>query len=990
MKPLMSVYLKVLRRSLFSKKRQAGNAIMAVLMAFSTLSLSYYFLTSRVVDYKKKVVGLTNDIDLRLTMQSALDYSIFGLKKQYCFNSIMLQDGSCDLKNNFSAQRLLMSENQLKSIKEMIENGVITEITLADLPGVPLMQFTRSVDFDSVAAGHPLFVIFSDPKIKKMATGMKFTFSRDTNQFVPKYGGEIYINVRVELYGLLGGIENKFSPDKFNLTSRLSMHPREIGSFALMMPYDLRLDKTTAAVVSTGNVHINQFSTAAYTGKGLTFLSPVFVNRNIHLPSTGNHYTPVTFASRVYLGNGRIHKNEVPYSPVTAGAEDDRYWNDNKENFGGFLNGVEVDGGFDKGLFVLAGIGAYAAVDDKLMQDCLELNNRRTNIDDMYNFNSASADTLNFGPRTSVSGVISTLNTRHRVSLNNSDEFYPQSDIDLDNSGWSGTNKGNFNRVSNAKRYVQQTYWCDNHERNETNWVKNSNYLGPVTTAFFEFKTPNRTATITADLGTYLGPDPEVKEYLELTVNHTTDFKNDVQSQVNAQTVVVNTALNTLNSEITLKNDLITTLATLPTSDPQHSVVTAQIVSKTAEINTVYQPDYNTEKAQLIALNSKLSQAVSMVANPAKIKVYFQNVLDMNNKVERNKYDFNLNVQNEKSLIDHKGEVFKLSVRLKNYNLAYPDQDKKAVRRDSNDNSIDITALTGWLNFNRDGSDLLVSPHNLVSNNNTYPTVTSGTVVNNDNSLAAQCEAARNASDSQSFGSAAYNYDFSPVSIKSWSFTDNLMKPGIPVPPPAPTFFWWTAVQAAAALPTAVATSIILDSTNALETNASFQVRSFLGNCIIKPSAKFVTGFFTCKNLTIQARTTPLRIIGTFIVTGMTIDPTALNSGITWSSIYHPQAAKELRKLAILKPHFITANVNGQCESTSFAARKDNPIWAPVPALADYMNRDSCNVISLRQKADPFRWTAVDPDCGIIEGKSNTTCKNQIVNYMLIEHSRGQ
>ncbi|WP_374030781.1 hypothetical protein [Bdellovibrio bacteriovorus] len=47
-----------------------------------------------------------------------------------------------------------------------------------------------------------------------------------------------------------------------------------------------------------------------------------------------------------------------------------------------------------------------------------------------------------------------------------------------------------------------------------------------------------------------------------------------------------------------------------------------------------------------------------------------------------------------------------------------------------------------------------------------------------------------------------------------------------------------------------------------------------------------------------------------------------------------------------------------------------------------------CNSISLRAKADPFRWTAVDPDCGLINNSNSTMCKNRLMRFYVLEVSR--
>jgi hypothetical protein len=156
-----------------------------------------------------------------------------------------------------------------------------------------------------------------------------------------------------------------------------------------------------------------------------------------------------------------------------------------------------------------------------------------------------------------------------------------------------------------------------------------------------------------------------------------------------------------------------------------------------------------------------------------------------------------------------------------------------------------------------------------------------------------------------------------------------------------------------------------------------FHVVSRVGSCLIKSDADHVSGFFVCRKLKIEARTKPLKIIGTFIVEGLEIDPMALTSGIRWASIYNAQSTYLLRNWGILKP-----------QKTMTCGALGSPIWHLNPSLIETANFSKCNTLSLREKADPFTWTAVDPDCGLLPGKGNTVCKNRLVKAVVQELSR--
>jgi len=228
--------------------------------------------------------------------------------------------------------------------------------------------------------------------------------------------------------------------------------------------------------------------------------------------------------------------------------------------------------------------------------------------------------------------------------------------------------------------------------------------------------------------------------------------------------------------------------------------------------------------------------------------------------------------------------------------------------------------------------------------------------------LGDKCMAARDALESQAFGMADANVSFANSTRNSWNFAG-------------------TGSELPETKTDPLVNSITFDGSNAVAgaKNSSFQVRSIVGTCTIKASANFVTGFFACNKLVIEQRTSPLRIIATFIAGNVLIHPSAYTAGIVWSSIYHPQAMLELRTEGILK------RVSSAAPCSDVA---NTPIWNPVPSIQEVADRMTCNVITLRSKADPFQWTSVDPDCGMLPGNSNMTCKKRLVRFFIVEQSR--
>lgn len=225
------------------------------------------------------------------------------------------------------------------------------------------------------------------------------------------------------------------------------------------------------------------------------------------------------------------------------------------------------------------------------------------------------------------------------------------------------------------------------------------------------------------------------------------------------------------------------------------------------------------------------------------------------------------------------------------------------------------------------------------------------------------CLAAPDSSESYytSFPTADWNTSFVTQSRHAWSFN-----------PDPPSVKGYNSGQ------------LILDAASSRYISGSvyptFIVDSLVNNCIVESSANFVAGFLTCENLIIKARSTPLRMIGTFIVRTLSIDPSAYKAGIRWSSIYHPQATYELQEARILGK--LKDDSTYDCSDPNIP-----PLWMPNIGITSAVKHYLCNPVSLRS-ADPFKWTTVDPDCGVESGSPKVKCKKSMRRFLVKEISR--
>ncbi|MBO9667802.1 MAG: hypothetical protein J7501_13445, partial [Bdellovibrio sp.] len=830
---------------------------------------------------------------------------------------------------------------------------------------------------------------------------------KDVEASLPKAGREVYISVVVSLLDN-GSNVIRIGNDDLRVRSQIAIYPREVGSFALLVARDLHLELPGSTTASKGDVYFHKFANKKTfgTGQGLVFTSPVFVNQDIYLPyDTGDKdsssYTPVTFADRVYMGNGWIlDPGGKQYVPVSAGGMSDRFWTDSNV-FGGFLRGIENDGSRDAGLDVFSGQVAGVAVSAKDAADCSDYINNTSNVKEMGKSEFSSSMT-----NRSETNALS--NYRYRVGLTKYNYFsaqentipaiskskYYQGDADRDLDGKTkgaiaqvailyGTGSGStgtFREVTSdlnldgeltiqpqvgSTAYLNSLTDSRNKDQMAVTTAKatETSLKADLTTAKLSLKTAKN--ALSAEEAKPVKPveEPVKSDGTTGAATETTETTGTGTGSTDTGSTGTSGTTGTTGASTTTTTTPTTTTTTTPKVDYQDPEVIATLNDRISSLNktigdlTYTQiPDAGTAitdaTTKLTASQSKLESYQAQVANPPKITVDLEPVWKNSKRTYADRIDVKISIANAKNLIDASGNLItNLSIKFRAYDGTY--WNSSSLLDDETERA---THLLGYLNYTVNANGSLIAPDGMALNSTA--TGTSAALTGRDSAeLAELCETMRDGMSS-SFGGAAWGTSFAASTRKSWNFAGN---------------------------DNAVANDPVLDNLIFSESSTKFLVRSIVGNCVIQPNAKLVTGFFTCDKLTIQARSTPLRIIGTFIVKSLVIEPEAYKAGITWSTIYHPQAAQELRKAGILKP-ISTADI-------TYCDRLPSPIWHPKPSIQETADRLSCNVISLRAKADPFQWTSVDPDCGFLTDANGNvavtpTCKRRLVRYFVVEQSR--
>lgn len=986
-----------MRKPLFLNNK--GSMLMQVLTVTAVISIGFYFLSDYVIAQKKQIGKTINAVNLRFALNSTMDYVLYGMRQKYCFtdDDLLLNAPSdqCNLVNTGSVERLIMSNDQVNFILNLISMG--TNVGPVDKANIPLKSISRYIRIENATTSHPLFSVLqnlktvTDETTGKMVKvdGVSVTLTRDESGYLPRAGREVYLKATLALKTSKGASDViTVGSTPLTVTSQIVIYPREVGSFALLVPKDLHLDKTYNAGMATGDVALHMFGSKSEAGggQGLVFLSPVFVNQDIYLPpdtrsgssSASGNYAAVTFADRVYLGNGWVKNSDGgQFVPRSSGGLSDRYWSD-LPTFGGFLRGIENDGGLDRGLQVFGKVVAGSTPDAGLMSKCIE---RSQNLSSAtYLYKSQLATNLRSNNKN---------NPTYRLFLDKGNKFSYQGDVPQPTTTNFGS--GTVSRKGSTSGAMVMTLTFILGDRIVTAPMTATSTLTIVP----EVGSPDYKAQLQAALSSAQSALKLAKDKADTLDSSLTSAKNALSKAkkdlATEEAKPVKPAPTPTPSPTPTPDLNITpTPSPSPTPTPDASAtpddsgasssptptptpiimvsptptptpvpkgyyqdpdviasLKSQIQTLQATVDQLQNTDVPSQQTVITNATKAVQQAqtaLSVFDNPPTFVIKMTPISAKSGTVSS--VDMEITATNVQNLLDAKGNLIKPSIGIQAYDSTY--YRTSSIKNPANPN------LLRYLNFNFSADKTsLVVPDSMAL------TSTSGALAAIDDdadgydSLDQLCEDARSATASQSFGGAGWDVDFSGATRSSWNFAGDS--------------------SSVAGHDPAFDKTLLLDS----GADGVFKVYSIAKECVIAASANLITGFYTCDSLRIEARQNPLRIIGTFIVGKLQIDPSAYKAGITWSSIYHPQVTQELRAAGVLK------SVSG----TSCTAQK-SPIWHPLPSIQEVADRMACNVISLRAKADPFQWTAVDPDCGLVSGASNTTCKRRLIRFFVVEQSR--
>lgn len=962
---------------------QRGNTTMTTLFVVGIISTGVYFLANKVITERKLTAALRKNIGANLALRSTTDYVKYGIRKGWCFDENLLPDTPENCVGSFthprSTFRLLMPDSYEKSIRDLKASN---PTAVPDLPpgDLSLATFTFKTPISNVSPQHPLFRILQSIKTS-IVKYVQITAERVEDQTLPINGDEVYARIKVEFLDTSSNVIQD-GAEFFRETSMFVTNPREVNSFALIVANNLYLG-TAAPTTNAGNAYIPAGDT---TYRGLFFNSPIYVNGNININK--NVFTPVTFKDTVTLGNGAIRDGVG--DPFTTGKPlgSQRYWTDltapnsTQKVFGGFLRGFDSDSKRDAGLDTLAGALPSATLNNAIIQQCIALIRAESSLDLTDNSELTSKNQT-----TSATGFKNLYSFTPSPSAQNI--FVPNklSNISNSNQDHISFNYSAFNTNDHRLVFWANLQWktdldpSASPEKVEAPIMETTNGAG-LTTEFSLFPftqaeittmenklvhfntklelpgNPNDAAEMYSIVGqnnirnlivdnTYLGSKNKYLFWIDKRDKEkaVTDAHPPVSPTItNASgTTITNPAYASWNDNYNPNNCVSTTepeirnyscLSIYGKDGPQYL----------AQATTDYQND-----------QAFVDRAKDYRTNPAKVRITMTKPTLGFSKPQSPFRELNIELVNPDRFVDQNFNPKKPDF-LRLEGMDYSSSRGSSIRSDRHFNDIYHKFALSGANTTIDFRNFKVvnrsMSEDIASNISNTPFTQAGADESVDyESMKESCYSGTNAGGGvnlDAFQPAGWNTSFTEYSNDSWHFAS---------PDPKTTYYDQTFSQ----------NTVVYD------------VGSIRKVCTITKDASYVSGFFTCQQLIIQDRSTPLEIVGTFMVTrDLTIHPNALKAGIKWSSMHNQDAVNAMKDKLLLK------RANG-----SHCNTLPTPYWHPDPGLETLADRIRCSPVFLLQGKNPPRWTSVDPDCGRTSPTATTTqCLKRIRNFNLLQLER--
>lgn len=414
----------------FFVQNARGSTIITTLIVASVIAIGVGFLADRILSQQKLSRDLSTDISYSIAVQSVTDYARYALKHKWCFpaegNSVD-PDSVSNCSGNYthprSLNRLLLPLKYARTLHEFKKNtdnaglNYISGQFPATAEDMLLDEFTIESTLDNLGASHPLKIVLDNVKGKDPVRKIRIKYESVSDINLPSLSDQKYIRITTSLLNANDRIIQN-GAQKASETELIYTSAREVNYFSLILKGNLFLGKTGNINYNDGDGYIPAASNSA---RGVSFYGPVFVNRNIVLPSST--YSPVGFYEPVILGSGYIGQGTTSITPFQNSSPlgTQRVWSDTGL-FRGFFSGIDIDGTVDVGLDAIAGAIASSQTNNETVSQCIQVLREANEV-------STTAGSFLFGRQLTPSTLTS---RNYRLSfLKNNDSgfqkrFHPQ------------------------------------------------------------------------------------------------------------------------------------------------------------------------------------------------------------------------------------------------------------------------------------------------------------------------------------------------------------------------------------------------------------------------------------------------------------------------------------------------------------------------------------------------------------------------------------
>lgn len=960
-----------------------GNTTLMALFVVGVVSSGVYFISNKIIVERKLTSQLRKDVHANLALRSITDYMKYGIRKGWCFDDKLLPEAPELCVNNYdnkrSTIRLMMPISYAKTLENLGSQYPADFPTLKGRIAEDLILESFTVKMDlatlSISQAHPLYRILSNLR-SSLIKGLNIKVARISNVTLPVNGDEVYLEIVTEfldkngktlrngneVYDSKGELTTQGS-QFFRETARFISNPREVNAFVLMLPGTIYLGRSAPPELGRGDLAI---PLGTKSDRGMVFNSPVFVNENIFLNKTG--YTPATFNEGVVLGNGIIKTEDGAPFKINDSLGVKRYWAD-LGTFGGFVRGLDSDGKRDLGLSTLNGASDSTTLNNETITQCINIIRSQSDPD---------------------------------MTLNSRMVSEPVDNAALDDKLSEYTNRFSFSQLSTGAINVFVPQVIDKSHGGINLGTSNENELDKpfnrdnanASTVWYSFNpTYDLTSGTKLVMWTYMqwGSDKIKLPILENTagdghkviLNFSPYSKDDVEeakTQTEAASSVVQIRLDKLADLETKKPDPVIYpvsytiwlntkdgkdyLDLSSTATNNKSVAYAQDRKDKVEAEYLQRQKYYEEPGQLEI--SSLKPTNGFAERQSVFRNVTVKIVNPKNFKQRNNTSTILyGGVNQTNLTSRVIEKFSLEgmdySSVEGGISTRPRLPNGSITNDPNQNPLaDINNV--HYRFAIDSSDpdrpmyLSNRGRDYEDNLLNLATFRPLDVKINYQKMINKCFDSAGGTNLDAFKPASFaSADFTKVSPDSWHFAS---------PDPKTTYF----------------------SEDIVSSSFDFKIAATREKCTIHAAATTVTGFFVCRSLEILPRSTPLQMIGTFIVTkNMKVDPSALKAGVFWSSIHNQQAVGTMKQPNASGVPTLRRASGANCASLYSATV---PFWHPDPGLDSLADRIRCSSTFVLQGKGPPRWTSVDPDCGRVGDSSNTQCLKRIRNFNLIQLER--